>query len=293
MTKSINPKIKHAVPPFDTKPQDEFPGIESKMNPQPDYGKNSYKGNQKLKNKVALITGGDSGIGRAVAYTFAAEGADIAISYLSENSDAKQIEKDIKDLGKKVLLLPGDIGEEKHCIDIVEKTVDQFGKLDVLVNNAAFQKPRPSIVDVTAEELERMYKTNIFAIFYLCKAAYPKMKPGSSIINTTSVQAYNPSQGLLTYASTKGAVSNFTKCFAQEAIASGIRVNAVAPGPVWTPFIPASTSKNDLQNFGESSLLGRPAQPIEQATVFVFLASDDASYVVGEVYGATGSIRKP
>lgn len=290
MDQNKDPRNIFPKPPFPKQSQ-EPPGLESKMQPRPDFGLDSYQGHNKLSGRVALITGGDSGIGRAAALCFAREGASVLISYLSEDSDAQETVEAIEKVGVKAITVRGDVASENHCIDLVNKTVKEFGRLDILVNNCAFQKPRDSITEVPSSEFDYTFKTNVYSMFYLCKAAWLQMKPGSVIINTTSIQAYEPSAGLLAYATTKGAVVTFTKSLAKEAINKGIRVNAVAPGPVWTPFIPSSSDAESIPYFGQHSLFGRPAQPIEIATVFVFLASDDASFVTGEVWGITGGAK--
>lgn len=283
-----DPRTKHPQPPFKTQEQ-SFPGIESKVEPTPDYGRGTYKGTGKLKDKVAIITGGDSGIGRATAYAFACEGAEVAISYLpAEESDAQELKDAVAEAGKDILLLPGDIQEEKQCRKIVDETISRFGKLDVIVNNAAYQKTVREVSDVTLELLDQTYKTNVYAPFFLIKAAWDKLKPGSSIINTSSVQAYSPSPQIMVYATTKAALVNMTKSFAQRGGEKGIRVNAVAPGPIWTPLNTIDPPENHVEQFGSQSYLKRPGQPIEVAKVFVFLASDDASYVTGHIYGVTG-----
>ncbi len=263
------------------------------MDPKPDYGEDSYRGSGKLQGKVALITGGDSGIGRAVALAFAREGADVLISYLDEEPDAQKTVQIVEKEGRKAVAVPGDIGDEAHCQQLVQRAVSELGRLDILVNNAAYQMSHESIQELTADEIEHTFRTNIFAMFYLCKAALPQMQPGSSIINTCSVQAYQPSSSLLAYASTKGAIVTFTKGLAQEAIQQGVRVNVVAPGPVWTPLIPSTMPPEQASTFGQQSLLQRPAQPKELAPIFVFLASDEASYVTGERYGVSGTAALP
>ncbi|WBL22750.1 SDR family oxidoreductase [Zunongwangia sp. HRR-M8] len=282
-----DPRTKYPQPPFDTELQNE-PGVESKMNPLPDYGENTYKGNDKLKGKVALITGGDSGIGRAVAYAYALEGAKVVISYLDEHNDAKETAKVIESKNGEVLLIDGDIREEKHCKEIIEKTIAKFGQLDIIVNNAAFQMARNSLQDITAEEWDKTFRTNIHAPFYLCKAAEQHLAPGSSIINTTSVNAYSPSDNLVPYAATKGAIRNFTASMAQLWAEKGIRVNAVAPGPIWTPLIPATMPGEKVKNFGKQTPLGRPGQPAELASAYVMLASEDSSYTSGATIEITG-----
>jgi NAD(P)-dependent dehydrogenase (short-subunit alcohol dehydrogenase family) len=282
-----DPRELEAKPPFPEQEQEPV-GLESEMEPQPDYGEESYRGSGKLEGKAAVITGGDSGIGRAVALAFAREGADVLISYLDEHSDAEETMRIVEKEGRRCISVPGDIGEEAHCRQIVQRAMDEFGRLDVLVNNAAYQDMIESIQDVTEEMLVHTYRTNIFAMFFLCRAAMPHMQPGSTIINTTSIQAYQPSPTLLPYSSTKGAILTFTKGLSEEAIKKGIRVNAVAPGPIWTPLIPASFPGEKVSKFGKDTPMGRPGQPAELAPVFVFLASDDSTYITGECIGVTG-----
>lgn len=287
---TADPRQQGDKPPF---PQDKFPipGTEDQMTPKADHGEQSYKGSDQLKGKVALITGGDSGIGKAVAIAFAREGADVAISYLpEEEKDARDTAMWVEQAGRKCLLLPGDIGEESHCQQIVEKTQQTLGKFDILVNNAAFQKTYAKIEDITQQDLERHYRTNIFAMFYLTKAAMKFMKPGSAIINTSSIQAYQPSPELLAYASTKGAIVNFTKGLAKMLSEKGIRVNSVAPGPVWTPLIPSTLPEEAVKTFGQGNPTERPAQPAELAPAFVLLASDRASYINAAVVPVTGGV---
>jgi len=289
---SQDPKEEGVKPPM---PEQKLkaPGLEADMELKPDYGENSYRGSGKLKGKVALITGGDSGIGRAVALAYAREGADVLISYLSEEPDAQETVRIVEAEGRRAIAVGGDISDEAHCQQLVQRAVQEFGKLDILVNNAAFQRTHESIQEVPSEEFEYTFRTNIFAMFYLCKAALPHMQPGSSIINVASIQAYQPSQSLLAYASTKGAIVTFTKALAQDAIQHGVRVNVVAPGPVWTPLIPATMPKEQVKQFGQDTLLERPAQPAELAPAFVFLASDESSYITGERIGVTGSASLP
>ncbi len=284
---SKNPQDKEPKPPFPDQPQ-EPPGLESEMTPAPDYGEQSYKGSGKLKGKAAIITGGDSGIGRAVALAFAREGADVLISYLNEEEDAQKTRAVVEKEGRKCLTVSGDIGEEAHCKKIVEQAAKEFGRIDILVNNAAFQMTHDSIQELSSEEFDRTFRTNIYAMFYLCKAALPKMKEGGAIINTASIQAYQPDAMLLAYASTKGAIITFTKALSEEAIEQGIRVNAVAPGPIWTPLIPATMPEEKVKTFGQETPMKRAGQPAELAPVYVFLASDDSSYITGEVIGVTG-----
>jgi NAD(P)-dependent dehydrogenase (short-subunit alcohol dehydrogenase family) len=258
------------------------------MTPKADHGETSYKGSGRLAGRKALITGGDSGIGRAVALAFAKEGADVVISYLDEDNDAQETIRLVEEAGQKGIAIAGDIQEEAHCKQLVKQTVDELGGLDILVINAAFQMAHESFLDIPNDEFERTYRTNVFAMFYLCRAAVPVMKPGSAIINTASIQAYMPEPSILAYASTKAAIVNFSKGLAKEVIEKGIRVNVVAPGPVWTPLIPATMPDEKVKTFGEDSYLGRAAQPVELSPIYVLLASQEASYITGMVYGATG-----
>jgi NAD(P)-dependent dehydrogenase (short-subunit alcohol dehydrogenase family) len=282
-----NPVDKYPQPPYPEQ-QQEIPGTEKEMNPKADHGEHSYKGSGKLKGKKAIITGGDSGIGRAVAIAFAREGADVLISYLSEHEDAKETEKWINEAGQKAVLLPGDISEESHCKKIIQKAVAEFGQLDILVNNAAFQMSHKSLQEISAEELDYTFKTNIYSMFYLCKEAEPHLKPGSTVINTSSVNAYKPNPVLLHYATTKGAIQNFTAGLAQLWAEKGIRVNCVAPGPVWTPLIPSTFPPEEVAKFGQQTPLKRAGQPAELAPAYVLLASDDSSYILGATIQVTG-----
>ena len=273
----------------------EHPGLESEMQPEPDYGEDTYRGSGRLEGRAAIITGGDSGIGRAVALAFAREGADVLISYLEEEEpDADETARVVEDSGKRAVKMPGDIGEEAQCQRLIGQAVSEFGKIDILVNNAAYQMYREGLQSISAEELEHTYRTNFFSMFYLCKAALPHMRPGSSIINTSSVDAYQPQPMLLDYASTKAAIANFTKGLAMEVAQQGIRVNCVAPGPVWTPLIPATMPAEFVSQFGQQeSPMGRAAQPAELAPAYVFLASQESSYVNGETLGVTGGTPLP
>lgn len=290
---SENPQEKEPQPPFDERKQ-QPPGLESEMEVAPDFGEESYRGSGKLNGKAAIITGGDSGIGRAVALAFAREGADVLISYLEvEEEDAQETRRVVEEAGKRCVTMPGDIGEEEQCQKIVERAINEFGKIDILVNNAAFQMSHEGIEDLPSEEIEKTFRTNIFAMFYLCKAALPKIGEGGSIINTASIQAYEPDPSLMAYAATKGAIVNFTKSLNKQAVEKGIRVNAVAPGPVWTPLIPSTMPPEKVENFGEQTPMKRPAQPSELAPVYVFLASADASYISGETIGVTGGKPLP
>ncbi len=286
--RTTDPKPKEPKPEFD---QDKtaYPGSDAEMSPKADHGEESYKGLGRLQGKVALITGGDSGIGRAVSIAFAREGADVAIAYLPEEErDASETIKWVEQAGRKSLKIPGDIRDERHCTQMIDRMFEQFGHLDLLVNNAAFQSTHDSIDQFTTEEFDRTIKTNLYAMFWLCRAAVPRMKPGSVIINTASIQAFDPSPNLLAYAPTKAAIVNFTKALSQTAMKNGIRVNAVAPGPVWTPLIPSTMPEQKVKKFGGDTSFGRPAQPAELAPLYVFLASNESRYVTGEVYGATG-----
>ncbi|WP_432712550.1 SDR family oxidoreductase [Pedobacter sp.] len=284
-----NPHTKYPIPPFPKQEQDT-PGIEAQLSPKADHGEESYKGCGKLTGKKAIITGGDSGIGKAVAIAFAREGADVLLSYLGdvEDKDAQDTARYIEDAGRKAVLMKGDVGQEEHCIALVKKAVEEFGQLDIVVNNAAFQMAREDLQSIPSEEWKYTFDTNIHAMFYLCKAAEPYLKPGSSIINTTSVNAYSPTPKLLAYAATKGAIQNFTSNLSQILLEAGkgIRVNAVAPGPIWTPLIPSTMP--EPENFGKDTPIGRPGQPVEVSPAFVFLASDEASYVSGATLPVTG-----
>lgn len=286
---SQNPADAHPQPPFPKQDQ-PTPGTEDKLMPQADHGEASYKGSGKLEGKKAVITGGDSGIGRAVAIAFAREGADVLISYLddSEDEDANLTAEYVEKAGRKAVLVKGDIQEEAHCQLIIDTAVKEFGGLDILVNNAAFQMARKTMDEISSEEWDRTFRTNITAMFYLCKAAEPHLKPGSSIINTTSVNAYSPSEQLLPYAATKAAIQNFTANLSQILLMDdkGIRVNAVAPGPIWTPLIPSTIPEHE--EFGKDTPMKRAGQPAEVAPAYVFLASADASYIAGATIPITG-----
>jgi hypothetical protein len=274
-------------PPF-TPQQQPVPGATEAMHPRPDHGEKSYKGSGRLRDKKVLITGGDSGIGRAVALAFAREGADLLVSYLDEHADAEETRRLVAEAGRKCLLAPGDISEAAHCRELVDRTVAEFGRIDVLINNAAHQMSFNAPDEISDEEWERTFAVNISAMFYLVKAAVPHMPAGSAIINTSSVNADSPSPHLLAYATTKGAIQNFTGGLAQLLAEKGIRVNAVAPGPVWTPLIPSTMPAEAVAHFGKKYPIKRPAQPRELAPVYVMLASDEASYVSGTMIGVTG-----
>lgn len=268
--------------------QHQRPGIESEMTPLPEAEDRSYRPSGKLHGKVALITGGDSGIGRAVAILFAKEGADIAVSYLSEHGDAEESRRQVEQEGRRCLLMPGDVGDEAYCRAAVEETASRLGRLDVLINNAAEQHPQESIEGITAEQLERTFRTNIFGMFFMVKAALPHLRKGSAIVNTTSVTAYHGNPTLLDYSSTKGAIVAFTRSLSISLIEKGIRVNAVAPGPIWTPLIPSTFPAEKVERFGADVPMKRPGQPREVAKCFLFLASDDASYLSGQVLHPNG-----
>lgn len=284
-----NPVDKYPKPEFPEQEQ-QLPGSEQQMNPKPDHGEETYNGSGKLNGRKAIITGADSGIGKAVAIAFAREGADVLISYLNEDEDARETATWIEKEGRKAVLVPGDISNEEHCKQIVEKALQEFGGIDILVNNAAMQITHETLQDIPSEEWELTFKTNIHAMFYICKAAEPHLKPGSSVVNTTSVNAYTPKPVLLPYTITKAAIQNFTAGLAQLWAEKGIRVNCVAPGPIWTPLIPASFSGEETAKFGSSSPMKRAGQPAELAPVYVLLASQEASYVSGATVPVTGGM---
>jgi len=284
----VDPRTRAKKPPFDEGEQPS-PGRESKMKEKPDHGEDSYRGHDRLAGRVALVTGADSGIGRAVALAYAREGADVAIAYLNEHDDAKETERLVTSAGRRAVLIPGDLADAEACERLIDKTVEAFGRIDILVNNAAFQgKAVDKLEDIDDERVERTFQVNIIAMFRLVRRALPHMKPGSTIINVASIQAYQPSGQILDYAATKGAIVTYTKGLAQEVIKRGVRANVIAPGPVWTPIIVQSFPKEKVDSFGEGAPMERPAQPAEMAPAFVFLASDESSYVNGEVLGLTG-----
>jgi NAD(P)-dependent dehydrogenase (short-subunit alcohol dehydrogenase family) len=274
-------------PPFPEQTQ-PMPGSEEAMQPKPDYGEDSYKGSGKLKDKKAVITGADSGIGRAVALAFAREGADVLISYYNEHEDAEKVKKVVEDAGRKAILMPGDIKDPNHCRAIIDKAVKEFGRVDILVNNAAHQATFKDIGEISDQEWDVTFRTNIYAMFYLVKAAVPHMRKGSSIINTASINADTPSPQLLAYATTKGAIQNYTGGLAQLLAEKGIRVNCVAPGPIWTPLIPSTMPEEKVKNFGKQVPMQRPGQPKEVAVAYVLLASPEASYISGATIAVTG-----
>lgn len=274
-------------PPF-TEQQQPMPGSSSAMEPQPDYGESSYRGCGRLAGKKTIITGGDSGIGRAVALAFAREGADVLISYYNEDADAKETQRLVEDAGRRCVLMPGDIKDPEHCRAIVSTAISKLGSIDVLVNNAAHQASFSSLTDITDEEWDVTFRTNVHAMFYLTKAAVAHMQPGAAVINTTSINADTPSPQLLAYATTKGAIQNFTAGLAQLLAEKGIRVNCVAPGPIWTPLIPSTMPAEKVKDFGKQVPMQRPGQPKELAPVYVMLAADEASYVSGATVAVTG-----
>jgi hypothetical protein len=289
LTAMQDPRKQYPRPPFPKQPQ-HVPGLDAKLKPKADHGEESYQGHGRLAGRRALITGGDSGIGRAVAIAFAREGADVAIAYLpNEEADAKEVVELIEAEGRTAVALPGDITSEKWCGQLVGKAVKGLGGLDILVINAGRQQTRESIDKVTSEDFDTTMKTNLYAMHWIAQAAVPHLPPGSSVITTASIQAYEPSSGLLDYATTKAGIVAYTKSLAKQLIEKGIRVNAVAPGPIWTPLQPSGgQTQEKVQKFGEESLFGRPGQPVELAPVYVLLASQEASYITGEVYGVTG-----
>jgi NAD(P)-dependent dehydrogenase (short-subunit alcohol dehydrogenase family) len=268
--------------------QDQRPGSEAEMTPKPQSQDPKYRGSGKLEGKVALITGGDSGIGRAVAICYAKEGADVAIVYLNEQEDAQETKRLVEAEGRRCLTMAGDIGDESFCQQVVQQTVKELGHLDILVNNAAEQHPQESIENISAEQLERTFRTNIFSMFFLTKAALPNLKEGSAIINTTSVTAYKGNPQLLDYSSTKGAIVAFTRSLSQSLVEKGIRVNGVAPGPIWTPLIPSTFPEDKVKSFGAQVPMQRAGQPEEVAPSYVFLASDDSSYMSGQILHPNG-----
>jgi NAD(P)-dependent dehydrogenase (short-subunit alcohol dehydrogenase family) len=289
-----NPVKQYPSPPFSQQPQ-EPPGLASKMIPRPDHCETSYQGSGRLVGRKALVTGGDSGIGRAAAIAFAREGADVAINYLPvEEPDAREVIQLIQAAGRKAVAIPGDIRNENFCNQLVANAVRELGGLDILVNNAGMQQSVDSILDLTTEQFDSTFKTNVYAMFWITKAALPHLKPGASIINTSSVQAYNPSENLLDYAQTKSAIVAFTKSLAKQLAKKGIRVNAIAPGPYWTPLqVSGGQPQSKVEKFGGDSPMGRPGQPVELAPIYVLLASQESSYATGQVLGASGGSGNP
>jgi NAD(P)-dependent dehydrogenase (short-subunit alcohol dehydrogenase family) len=283
-----DPKKAGHKPPYNTKKQQQ-PGRDSNMAPQADHGEKSYKGSSRLQDKVAIITGGDSGIGRAVAIAFAREGADVVLAYLKEEEeDAHETAKWVEETGRQAVLMPGDVQKASFCQKLVETATTKLGHLDIVVNNAAFQRSYEEPGDIPEAEFDQTFRTNVYGTFFLSQAALEELKEGGSIINTCSIQAYDPSPGLLAYAATKAALVNFTKGLAKAAAKQSVRVNGVAPGPVWTPLIPSTLPKEKVEKFGEDTAFERAAPPSGLAPIYVFLASQEATYVTGEIYAATG-----
>ena len=283
-----DPQKQYVQPPFPQQQQQEVPGYENEMHPKADHGEVTYKGSGKLIGRKAIITGGDSGIGRAIAIAFAREGADVLISYLNEDDDARVTAGWIEEAGRKAVLVAGDISNEQHCKTIIQKALEELGGIDIIVNNAAFQMSRTSLQDISSEEWEKTFRVNIHSMFYLCKAAEEHLKPGSTIVNTTSVNAYKAPPELIPYSATKAAIQNFTASLAQLWADKGIRVNCVAPGPIWTPLIPSTMPEDKVKTFGEDVPLMRAGQPAELAAAFVLLASQDSSYMTGSTIQVTG-----
>jgi NAD(P)-dependent dehydrogenase (short-subunit alcohol dehydrogenase family) len=284
----MNPKVQGPKPDFEqgTIP---FPGLTKEMTPQPDCGEESYRGLGRLTGKCAIVTGADSGIGRAVSIAFAREGADLVLNYLpEEEEDGKETARWITEAGHKAISIPADLSQEQTCTDLIAQAFKEFGKLDLLVNIAAFQNTHKNLDEFTTEEFDRTFKTNVYALFWLCRAALPRMSEGGAIINTASIQAYDPNPELIAYAATKSAIVSMTKTLSKYGARRGVRVNAVAPGPVWTPLIPATMPDEKVKQFGKTTAFERPAQPVEIAPVFVFLASNESRFVTGEIYGITG-----
>ncbi|CAL77701.1 putative oxidoreductase, NAD(P)-binding domain [Bradyrhizobium sp. ORS 278] len=290
----VDPTQKYPKPPFEQQSQ-PWPGLAGKMSPRPDHGETSYKGSGRLAGRKALITGGDSGMGRAAAIAYAREGADVAINYYpTEEPDAQEVIALIKDEGRRGIAIPGDLRDERFCQQLVQQALEALGGLDIIVNNAGRQQARQSILDVSSEDFDATMKTNIYAPFWIIKAALPHLKPGSAIIGTSSEQAYDPSPDLYDYAQTKAATMNYVKSLAKQLGPKGIRVNAVAPGPIWTPLqVSGGATMEKLQKFGGQTPLGRPGQPAELASIYVQLAAADASYANGQVYGAAGGSGQP
>ncbi|GAA0244992.1 SDR family oxidoreductase [Saccharothrix mutabilis subsp. mutabilis] len=285
-----DPRHQYPRPEQQRGSEQRHPGTDEDMAPTPDHGERSYRGSGRLVDTKAVITGGDSGIGRAVAVAFAREGADVVLSYLpEEQEDAEETAELVRRADRQAVLVPGDLRTEDACHELVDRAVGELGRIDVLVNNAAYQMSQDDgLLGISSEQFDRVFKTNVYAMFWLCKAAVPHMRPGASIINTSSIQAFQPSPELMDYAATKAAIVNFTKALSADLVEKGIRVNSVAPGPVWTPLIPATMPAEKVDSFGGQTPLGRAAQPAELGPVYVFFASQESSYVTGEVLGVTG-----
>lgn len=279
------------IPTNHTEQLNSQPGIEAHMEVQPEYIRADYKGSDKLQDKVALISGGDSGIGRAVSLHFAKEGADVAIIYLKEEQkDADKTKQLVEESGRKCLLITGDIGDPDFCDSAAKQVIDTFGKLDILINNAGEQHPQDSFLDITPDQIEQTFRTNIFGMMYLTKSCLPHMKSGSTIVNTSSITAYKGNDVLIDYSATKGAITTFTRSLSQELVEQGIRVNAVAPGPIWTPLIPSTFDQEQVRTFGQDVPMKRPGQPMELAPAYVFLASEDSSYITGQMIHVNGGV---
>jgi NAD(P)-dependent dehydrogenase (short-subunit alcohol dehydrogenase family) len=283
-----DPRTLYPTPDRQTPQQQSAPGSTEGMNPEPDHGEKSYRGSDRLLGRKALITGADSGIGRAVAIAFAREGADVVISYLEEDADATATAELVEAAGRKAVLAKGDVRDEEHCRALVRTAVDELGGIDILVNNAAYQMSGSGVAELSTDQMDRVFKTNLYALFWLCREAVPHMPPGSTIVNSTSIQAREPSPELMDYAATKAAILNATQSLSGDLISRGIRVNAVAPGPVWTPLIPATMPEEKVADFGVQTPMGRAAQPAELAPAYVFLASPESSYITGETLAVTG-----
>ncbi|MEX0966357.1 MAG: SDR family oxidoreductase [Bacteroidia bacterium] len=281
-------KEKQGKQGFPEQQQEEQPGKEHQMHPRPEYEPATRSGCARMENKIVLITGGDSGIGRATCIAMAREGADIVCIYLNEDKDARKTKQEVEEEGRKCFLIKGDVGNEQFCRQAVKKTIEEFGKLDVVINNAAEQHPQEDFLNISAEQMEKTFRTNIFSMFYITQAALPHLKKGAAIVNTSSVTAYRGSWHLIDYASTKGAIIGFTRSLSANLAEKGIRVNAVAPGPIWTPLIPSTFPKEKVEKFGTDSPMGRAGQPEEVAPCFVFLACDESSYITGQVLHPNG-----
>jgi NAD(P)-dependent dehydrogenase (short-subunit alcohol dehydrogenase family) len=286
-----DPRTKYPTPNFNAQ-QQNMPGSEDEMEPQADHGEDSYQGSNKLEGLVAVITGADSGIGRAIALAYAREGADIVFTYLDEDKDAEETKRLVRDAGRDVVAIKMNQSNREECDEVIAECLKHFGRLDIFVNNAAFQKTYDSLENIPDEDIDYTFRTNIESFFFFSRAAIKHIQPGGSIINTTSIQAFSPTAALAPYAATKAAIANFTISLAEEAIKKGIRVNGVAPGPVWTPLIPSTMPPEKVKSFGSNTLFERPAQPAELAPLYVFLASEDASYITGEIYGVTGGRKQ-
>ncbi|GGS30875.1 MULTISPECIES: SDR family oxidoreductase [Actinokineospora] len=283
-----DPRTQYPTPDAQGPQQQSAPGSTKGMRPEPDHGEETYRGTDRLRGRKALITGADSGIGRAVAIAFAREGADVVISYLQEDADAAATAALVEQAGRKAVMVRGDVRDEAHCAELVERTVGELGGIDILVNNAAYQMSGKGVAELSTEQMDRVFKTNLYALFWLCRAAVPHMPPGSTIVNSTSIQAREPSPELMDYAATKAAILNATQSLSGDLISRGIRVNAVAPGPVWTPLIPSTMPEEKVAEFGKQTPMGRAAQPAELAPAYVFLASPESGYITGETLAVTG-----